>query len=74
MNKVVSGWFRAQYITVDSTLDGIPNVIIYVTRNVDEEKRREEHLIRISMTDEMTRLFNRRCYEEDSYLKKVSVR
>ncbi len=62
---VVSGWFRAQYITVDSTLDGIPNVVIYTTRNVDEEKRREEHLIRISMTDEMTRLFNRRCYDED---------
>jgi len=62
---VVSGWFRAQYITVDATLDGIPNVVIYTTRNVDEEKRREEHLIRISMTDEMTRLFNRRCYDED---------
>ncbi len=62
---VVEGWFRAQYITVDSTLDGIPNVVIYVTRNVDEEKRREEHLIRISLTDEMTRLYNRRCYEED---------
>ncbi|MBP5266105.1 MAG: diguanylate cyclase, partial [Lachnospiraceae bacterium] len=62
---VISGWFRAQYITVDSTLDGIPNVIIYTTRNVDEEKQREEHLIRISMTDEMTRLFNRRCFDED---------
>ncbi len=62
---IVSGWFRAQYITVDSTLDGIPNVVIFTTRNVDEEKRREEHLIRISMTDEMTRLFNRRCYDED---------
>jgi diguanylate cyclase (GGDEF)-like protein len=62
---VVSGWFRAQYITVDSTVDGIPNVVIYTTRNVDEEKRREENLIRISMTDEMTRLFNRRCYDED---------
>ncbi len=62
---VVSGWFRAQYITVDSTLDGIPNLVIYTTRNVDEEKRREEHLVRISMTDEMTRLFNRRCYDED---------
>ena len=62
---VVSGWFRAQYITVDSTLDGIPNIVIYTTRNVDEEKRREEHLIRISLTDEMTRLFNRRCYDED---------
>lgn len=62
---VVSGWFRAQYIPVKSTLDGIPNVVIYTTRNVDEEKRREEHLIRISMTDEMTRLFNRRCFDED---------
>ncbi|MCR5748098.1 MAG: GGDEF domain-containing protein [Lachnospiraceae bacterium] len=62
---VVNGWFRAQYITVDATIDGIPNSVIYTTRNVDDEKRREEHLIRISMTDEMTRLFNRRCYEED---------
>ena len=62
---VETGWFRAQYITVDSTLDGIPNIVIYVTRNIDEEKRREENLIRISMTDEMTRLYNRRCYEED---------
>ena len=62
---VVSGWFRAQYITVDAAPDGMPNVVIYTTRNVDEEKRREEHLIRISLTDEMTRLYNRRCYEED---------
>lgn len=62
---VVAGWFRAQYIAVDSTPDGIPNMVIYTTRNVDEEKRREEHLIRISMTDEMTRLYNRRCYDED---------
>jgi diguanylate cyclase (GGDEF)-like protein len=62
---VVHGWFRAQYITVDATLDGIPNVVIFTTRNVDDEKRREEHLIRLSLTDELTRLYNRRCYEED---------
>ncbi len=62
---VVTGWFRAQYITVESTIDGIPNIVIYTTRNVDEEKRREENLIRISLTDEMTRLYNRRCYDED---------
>lgn len=62
---LIKGWFRAQYITVDSTLDGIPNVVIYTTRNIDDEKRREEHLIRISLTDELTRLYNRRCYEED---------
>ena len=68
---VVSGWFRAQYITVDATLDGIPNRVIYTTRNVDEEKRREEYLIRISMTDEMTRLFNRRCYDEDLHKLRI---
>lgn len=62
---VESGWFRAQYITVDSDPDGTPKTVIYTTRNVDEEKRREEHLIHIAMTDEMTRLYNRRCYEED---------
>ncbi len=62
---VVKGWFRAQYIPVDSTIDGIPNVVIFTTRSIDDEKRREEHLIRISMTDELTRLYNRRCYEED---------
>lgn len=60
-----SGWFRAQYITVDSTLDGIPNIVIYVTRNINEEKQREEQLVEISMTDKMTSLNNRRCYEED---------
>ena len=62
---VEEGWFRAQYITVDATADGIPTRMIYTTRNVDDDKRREQHLIRISLTDEMTRLYNRRCYEED---------
>jgi diguanylate cyclase (GGDEF)-like protein len=62
---MVAGWFRAQYITVEAAPDGRPNTVIYTTRNVDEEKRREEHLIRLSMTDEMTRLYNRRRYEED---------
>ena len=68
---IVKGWFRAQYITVDSTLDGIPNMVIYTTRSVDDEKRREEHLIRLSMTDEMTRLYNRRCYEDDLEMYRV---
>ncbi len=62
---VITGWFRAQYITVKAGPDGRPDTVIYTTRNVDDEKRREEHLIRLSMTDELTRLYNRRCYEED---------
>lgn len=62
---VHKGWFRAQYITVEASIDGIPNIVIYTTRNVDTEKRREERLIRVARTDELTRLYNRRCYEED---------
>ena len=62
---VTSGWFRAQYITVEQSDDGTPNTVIYTTRNVDDEKRREERLIRLSITDDLTRLYNRRCYEED---------
>ena len=62
---MIEGWFRAQYVTVEATVDGIPDIVIYTTRNVDEEKRREEHLIRLSLTDELTRLYNRRCFEED---------
>ena len=62
---IESGWFRAQYITVEPGADGMPDVVIYTTRNVDEERKREEHLIKLSLTDELTRLYNRRCYEDD---------
>ena len=60
-----TGWFRAQYIRVGGALDRAPEVVIYTIRNIDADKRREEHLIRIARTDELTRVFNRRCYEED---------
>lgn len=62
---VVQGWFRAQYIPVDVDENGVPQRIVFTTRNVDSERRREEQLYRIAMTDELTRLFNRRSYEED---------
>lgn len=62
---VVDGWIRAQYIPVDVDENGLPLRIIFTTRNVDDERKREEYLIRIAMTDELTRLYNRRSYEED---------
>ncbi len=62
---IVDGWFRAQYIPVDADENGVPYKIVFTTRNVEDEKEREEGLIRIAMTDELTRLFNRRSYEED---------
>jgi len=62
---VADGWIRAQYIPVDVDENGLPLRIIFTTRNVDDEKKREEYLTRIAMTDELTRLYNRRSYEED---------
>ena len=62
---IVDGWFRAQYIPVDLDEDGIPKRVVFTTRTVDSERRREEQLYRIAMTDELTRLYNRRSYEED---------
>ena len=59
------GWFRAQYIRVKGRLEQKPDVVIYTVQNIDAEKRREEQLIRISRTDELTRMYNRHCYEED---------
>lgn len=63
--SVIHGWFRAQYIVVSRNAEGVPNKVIYTIQNIDEDKKREEHLIRISNTDEMTHLFNRRSYEND---------
>lgn len=59
------GWFRAQYIRVEGSIDQKPSVVIFTMQNIDADKRREEQLIRFSMTDELTRTFNRRCYEGD---------
>ena len=63
--SVNTGWFRAQYIRVKGAIDRKPDVVIYTIQNIDADKRKEEHLIRISLTDELTRLYNRRCYEEE---------
>lgn len=60
-----SGWFRAQYIAVESGADGGAATVICTTQNIEEEKSKEERLRYISLTDELTRLYNRRSYEED---------
>lgn len=62
---VISGWLQARFIPVKCRKDGTPAVVLFTTLSIDEQKRREEHLIRISNTDELTRLYNRRAYEND---------
>ena len=63
--NITTGWFRAQYITVEKNTDGIPVTIIFTVQNIEKDKRKEEKLIRIAMTDELTHLYNRRSYDDD---------
>lgn len=57
------GWFVAQFITIDKDEENRPKRVIFTTRSIDEEKKKEQHLIYASNTDEMTGLYNRRAYE-----------
>lgn len=59
------GWFRMSFISIDIDEDGRPVKVIYTTRSIDEDKRRELKLIRTSYTDELTKCYNRRAYMED---------
>ena len=63
--NVETGWFRAQYIPVIVDKNGRPTHAVYTVQNINEFKVREEHLINISNTDELTHLYNRRRLEED---------
>lgn len=40
--------------------------LIYTIQNIANQKQKEKQLIRISMTDELTGLNNRRCYDTDT--------
>lgn len=63
--NVNKGWFRAQYIKVEADETGLPTMVVYTVQNINMHKRREEDLIRISHTDELTQLFNRRSLDDD---------
>ncbi|WP_029319122.1 sensor domain-containing diguanylate cyclase [Butyrivibrio sp. AE3004] len=71
--NVETGWFRAQYINVESYENGVPYLVVYTVQNINMDKRREEDLIRISLTDELTQLFNRRSLDNDLAIYKNSA-
>ncbi len=60
-----TGWFIAQYINLSENLNSLPVMVIYTTQTIDDFKRREEYLLHISTTDELTGLYNRRSYDQD---------
>jgi diguanylate cyclase (GGDEF)-like protein len=59
------GWYRASFITIEINQEGRPSKLIYVTQNIDKEKKKEEELIFKSNADQLTGLYNRRAYEDD---------
>lgn len=59
------GWIRMSFITISVDMDGNPQKVICTTQIIDEEKRKEEYLIRESITDKLTQCYNRRAYEND---------
>ena len=59
-----SGWIRARFIMIDQDSENRPVNVIIATVIVDKEKKKEEGLIQISQTDELTGAGNRRAYEE----------
>jgi diguanylate cyclase (GGDEF)-like protein len=59
------GWYRASFITINTNEEGCPTKVIYVTQNIDKEKKKEEELILKSNVDELTGLYNRRAFVED---------
>lgn len=59
----IYGWFRAQFIVNSYDQNHNIETVIFTTQVIDKEKRKEEKLVQISMTDELTGLYNRRAYE-----------
>jgi diguanylate cyclase (GGDEF)-like protein len=63
MSKAI-GWYRGSFITIEADLEGRPTKLVYVTQNIDKEKKKEEELLYKSHMDELTGLHNRRAYED----------
>ena len=67
------GWVEAMFMAIESDPYGKPTKVIYTTRIIEEEKKSEEILVKKTIVDELTGLYNRRAYEEDilEYSNKV---
>lgn len=59
------GWIRMSFITIEADDAEVPKKVVCTTQIIDGEKRREESLIYRSNTDELTKCYNRRAYEDD---------
>lgn len=60
-----TGWVQAMFIAIETDHYGKPTKVIFTTRVIEEEKKNEEKLVKKTIIDELTGLYNRRAYEED---------
>ena len=60
-----TGWIQTMFIAIETDPYGKPTKVIFTTRVIDEEKKNEEILVKKTIVDELTGLYNRRAYEED---------
>ncbi len=58
------GWVRGQFIAVHADPGGRLTRVIFVTENINEEKRQQETLLKKSRTDGLTGLYNRGAYQD----------
>ena len=65
------GWCKAQFIEIACDGDGNLTQVMFTTQVIDKEKRREQDMIMMTRTDELTKILNRRCYDEE--LQKLEI-
>lgn len=59
------GWILASFITVEKDSDENPTKVLFLTQQIDAQKKREESLIKTANRDELTGLYNRHAFEEE---------
>lgn len=59
------GWILASFITVETDAEENPTKVLFLTQQIDAQKKREESLIKTANRDELTGLYNRHAFEEE---------
>lgn len=62
---VNTGWIQTMFVAIETDPYDKPTKVIFTTRVIEEEKKNEEILVKKTILDELTGLYNRRAYEED---------
>ncbi|MBQ7618407.1 MAG: GGDEF domain-containing protein [Desulfovibrio sp.] len=56
-------WVRLRFIVISRAPSSLPQRVLLALESIDEDRRRQEHLRRLSETDLMTGVLNRGCGE-----------